>query len=425
MLRSALTIILLAAAAVVAGLIAETPGTLTLQWQDVRVDTTVAVFALLIVALVIVLMILWRLISGLIRLPRWLSGSERERRRRRGYEALSRGLVAIAAGDASTARRQAQRAEALLDRGPLTLLVAAQAAQLEGNDETATKLFTQLMERPETEMLGLRGLLTQAMKREAWEDALSLARRAYRIDDKSPWVVETLFSLQKRLGQWVEADRTLGQQARLRLLPQASVQAERAGLFYQKSLETDGEEAQRWAREALKADPSFTPASVRLARLLTAAGRQRKARQVIEQAWAHHPDADLVDPYFEASECHDAMAKVRAAERLSRENPNHPESKLALAIAAIEARQWSDARAALYAAGGDHPGPRVCKLMAALEEAENGDLVSASSWLRRAMGEEETAGTSAADAAAEVSPSTATSGSGTSTSAAGALVTTP
>ncbi|MCU0837703.1 MAG: hypothetical protein MUE49_03140 [Rhodospirillales bacterium] len=424
MLRSALTIILLAAAALVAGLIAETPGTLTLQWQDVRVDTSVAVFAVLIVVLVVVLMIVWRLISGLIRLPAWLSGSERERRRRRGYEALSRGLVAIAAGDVGTARRQAQRAEALLEKGPLTLLVAAQAAQLEGNDEAATKLFTQLMERPQTEMLGLRGLLTQAMKREAWEDALSLARRAYRIDDKSPWVVETLFSLQKRLGQWVEADRTLGQQAKLRLLPQASVQAERAGLFYQKSREVDGEEAQRWAREALKADPSFTPASVRLARLLTAAGRQRKARQVIEQAWARHPDADLVDPYFEASECHDAMAKVRAAERLARENPSHAESKLALAVAAIEARQWSDARAALYAAGGDNPGPRVCKLMAALEEAEHGDLVSASSWLRRAMGEEKS-GLPAAAIAVEAGQSPASSGRGGSAGPAGALVTTP
>lgn len=387
MVRAALIILALAAAAVAAGLLAEMPGAVTLEWQGYRVDTSAAFFALLVLAALVLLLVAARLLGFVVRLPRWLSGSERDRRQRRGYAALSRGLVAVAAGDAAAAEGEARRAASLLGGEPLALLLSAQAAQLQGNDETARQLYTQLSERPGTELVGLRGLLTLAMKREAWEDALALARRALRLDAKTPWAVETLFDLQKRLGQWVEASRTLGLQEKLKMLPAAGIASERARLFYQKSLDVAGEDAQRWAREALKADPSFTPAAVRLAQLLIAAGRSRKAAQVIERAWRHHPDPDLLEVYFTACQCHDALQKVAAAERLARENPEHIESRLAVAVAAMEARQWPQARAALEAAAGESPSPRVCKLMAELEEAEHGDYARAALWLRRAMGE--------------------------------------
>ena len=49
-------------------------------------------------------------------------------KRRRGYKALSQGMVAVAAGDAGEAARLARRADGLLNDPPLTLLLSAQAA---------------------------------------------------------------------------------------------------------------------------------------------------------------------------------------------------------------------------------------------------------------------------------------------------------
>jgi hypothetical protein len=43
-------------------------------------------------------------------------------------------MVAVAAGDAAEAGRQAKRADALLGDPPLTMLLSAQAAQLNGDD---------------------------------------------------------------------------------------------------------------------------------------------------------------------------------------------------------------------------------------------------------------------------------------------------
>ena len=42
--------------------------------------------------------------------------------------------------------------------------LAAQAAQLNGDELAARKYFTAMLDRPETRFLGLRGLLTQALK---------------------------------------------------------------------------------------------------------------------------------------------------------------------------------------------------------------------------------------------------------------------
>ena len=49
-----------------------------------------------------------------------------------------------------------------------------------------------MMEQPETEFLGLRGLLTQAIKRGDKGEALDLARRAYRLKPKSAWVAANI-----------------------------------------------------------------------------------------------------------------------------------------------------------------------------------------------------------------------------------------
>ena len=48
----------------------------------------------------------------------------------------------------------------------------AQTAQLEGKEEVAHLKFRQMLERPDAEFVGLRGLLAQAMKTGDYDEAL-------------------------------------------------------------------------------------------------------------------------------------------------------------------------------------------------------------------------------------------------------------
>lgn len=387
MLRWGLVIVVLAIVALFAGILAQGQGTVSIVWQDYHVSTSVGVLLALIVAVFVVLEVLLRLWRSVGRASHFFGDRRLRRRDRGGLEALSRGLVAVASGDAETASRQARQAEALLGHRPLTMLLTAQAAQLHGDDAVATRVFTELGDRQDTEFLGLRGLLTQAMQRQDWPEALQLARRAYRLKPQSGWVVSTLYDLQKRSGQWLDAEATLQASAKLKLISPAKLPRERAELWYRHSLTVSDTEALGWAKRAFGADPGFAPAAARYAQLLIAAGKHRKAAGVIEEAWRAAPDAALAEVYYAARECHDALQKVQAAQRLAGEKPNNEESRLAVAEAALEARLWGEARSNLEALAGDDASPRVCRLMAILEEAEHGDLVKSRAWLMRAIGE--------------------------------------
>lgn len=392
MLRWGFIIILLGAAAAGAGWLAQRPGMVALEWAGYRIDTSVPVLLILIGALVVVCALLYRLWWSLRRVPKTAGRARQDRQQRRGYAALSRGLVAVAAGDSGAARKHARRAEALVDDRPLVTLLSAQAAQLEGDDQAASRFFQSMSERPETAFLGVRGLLVQAMKREDWDQALTLARRAYRLSPKSEWVVQTLYDLQKRTGRWADAETTLGDTAKLRLMPPEALPHERAELLYKQSLEYEDERAMDWARKAHKADPGYVPAAIRYARLLTAASKNRRAAAIIERTWEQAPDPGLAEAYWAARQAEDALKKVQAAQRLAKHNPNHDESRIAVAVAALEARLWGEARTNLESIAAPDASPRVCLLMAELEEAEHGDLARARTWLMRAAADESMSG---------------------------------
>lgn len=388
MLRWIILAVVLGVVAWLAATLAQVPGTVALNWNDWRIETSLGVFAATLLVLMGIAALLYRGWGIVRRAPGLLNRGRRERRQRLGYEALSRGLVAVAAGDAENARRQARRAESLLDGRSLTMLLSAQAAQLQGDDQAAQRFFKAMRERSDTEFLGVRGLLAQAIKREDWDEALQLAERAYRLNPKSEWVVNTLYDLQRRAGRWVDAEATLKQRTALQLLPPGDAPRERADILLQQSAAGSGDEALALAKKAFQADPGYPAAAARYARLLIADGRHGRAADVIERAWRIQPDPELADLYWDARQSVDALAKVKAAQRLATFNPDHPESRIAVAVAALEARLWGEARTNLESIAGENASPRVCRLMAELEEAEHGDLSRARVWLMRATADE-------------------------------------
>jgi HemY protein len=387
MLRWLIFFLLAGIVAGIAAWFANHPGQVSLHWQDYRIETSAAVALVIVLVLAAVVAALYRLWWTLLRAPRAFARAGREGRQRRGIAALSRGLVAVAAGDAETAQHQARRASSLLDDRRLTLLLSAQAAQLQGDEQAASRFFAAMRERRDTEFLGVRGLLTQAMKRNDRNEALQLAQQAYRLNPKSGWVISTLYELQKETGRWADAEVTLGDCDRLKLISPEAVRRERGQLQYQLSVAAEGERALRLARSAYRADPSLVPAAIRWAELLIAEGRHRKAQRVIETVWGQTPDPLLAEVYWQAAKADTDAKKVQAAKKLASYNFRHLESRLAVAAAALDARMWSEARSQLEPVAGDDAPPRVCRSMARLEEGEHGDLVRARAWLLRAAGE--------------------------------------
>ena len=59
-----------------------------------------------------------------------------------------------------------------------------------------------MLDRPETELLGVRGLFLEAKRSNDLDAARALAEQAVKRDPKLAWGVSALFDLQARAGDW-------------------------------------------------------------------------------------------------------------------------------------------------------------------------------------------------------------------------------
>src|SRR5262245_32403998 len=371
----------------VAFLIVQPPGDVAVVWLGYHADIPMWMVLSGLVLLAVAAALLWQFTRFILRSPRKVGQARRDRRRRKAYRALTQGMVAVAAGDAVEAQRQAKRAGDLLNDPPLTLLLEAQAAQLGGDEKAATRYFRAMLDHPEASFLGLRGLLMQSLKAGNDGEALRLARQTVTERPRTGWAVSTLLDLELRAGDWPQAEATLKRAEKLKVVESADAKRKRAVLLAEQARTgSDLDAAIARLREAMKLAPDLVAARALLATDLARSGRGREAGRIIEQGWVSAPHAELAAAYAQLDPAEDALARARRFERLAGLNPTHLESQIALAGASLAAGLWGPARAelekALAEAGGEASAPqRLARLWAHLEEGEGSDPAAARRWL--------------------------------------------
>lgn len=368
--------------------VVDRPGELVLTWQGYRVETSVAVALAFMAALVCVTVVLWNVMRWILAGPEAFALFRRNRRRAKGYKAIARGVVAVGTGDARQAGREASEARRLLGKEPLTLVLAAQAAQLAGDRTGAEAAFRAMTDSPETRSLGLRGLFVEAERRGDRAGAKALAEEAARQSPETPWAGQALLDFQCAERDWGGALSTLERLSANRLMDKAEVKRRRAVLLTAQAADgaaADPALAVKRAREAHGLAPDFVPAAALAGRLLAEQGDARKASKIVEATWAKAPHPDLAEVYVHAKPGDPALAKLKRAKALAERSGDDPEGLLAVARAAIAAREFETARAAADKLISIRPTARACLLMAELEDIENGDTGSARQWLARAL----------------------------------------
>ena len=387
MVRILVFLILLLPVALGLSYVADQPGsvTLTLAGQAYEVSLLVALGA--IAALGLILMFGWSLVSFSLRLPGLISLSNRMRRRSKGITAVSRGMVAVGSGDARTARQQANEAERLLGREPLTLLLKAQAAQLSGERNEAEAAFTSMLETPETRVLGLRGLFVEARRRNDGAAARAHAEEAHTLAPTVPWASRSVLEYASLDRDWPAAIAAVERSASRNVLTRAEARRLKAVLMTAQAgdvLERSPDEALRTSLAALKLEPGLTPAALIAGRRLSEKADFSKASKVLETSFKALPHPEVAEAYIEVRRGDSARDRLKRARVLAKAATGARESRFIVARAALDAREFRLARENLEALVLDKPTARACLLMAELEEMEHGRSGPAREWLARA-----------------------------------------
>src|ERR1043165_2401857 len=351
-------IVFLAAAGFIAlGVVwlADRPGQVAITWLGYRADTSVMVAVIAIAAVAVAAIILWSLARFLLRSPKLFSLAWRERKRRRGYEAVSRGLIAIGAGEARAAQRYAANAEKALPQEPLALLLRAQTAQLNGDRAGAEDAFRAMAERHDTRLLGLRGLYVEAQRRNDPVAARLAAEEAAKDAPALPWAGQAVLEFRCAAADWEGALAILERHRAASMIDRAASRRQRAVLLTARALAAEEENrdaARTLGVDAAKLAPDLVPAAALAGRLLAEGGERRKAGRILEAAWNQNPHPDLAETYAHvrlADSARDRLSRMQALAKLA---PRHPESAMAVARAALDSRDFPVARDALSPLNG-------------------------------------------------------------------------
>lgn len=358
--------------------LADRPGDMVVTFNGYQYQVSLMVAAVAIVAVVAAVMILWWLIRSLWNSPYTISRYFRVRRRDRGYQALSTGMIAAGAGDGALARKKTKEAAKLIrsDQEPLIHLLEAQASLLEGDHEGARQKFESMLDDPEMRLLGLRGLYLEAERLGDRNAARHYAGRAAAVAPQLAWAAESTLEELTARGDWDGALKLVDAQKSTRQIERDAANRRRAVLLTAKAqslADSDPNAARTAALEANKLQPDFAPAAVAAATALFKQNDVRKGSKILETAWRAEPHPEIAELYTHARPGDAVLDRLNRAKKLQELKKNHAESSMTVARAALDAQDFSTARGEAEAAIRMDRREGAYLLLADIEEADTGD----------------------------------------------------
>src|SRR5271155_1554554 len=274
MVRLLIFLAALALAALGLTWLANNPGVVDLTWRGEEYEVSLLLALGVVLALAIALAIVWALLRFVFRIPSLVSIGAQARKREKGFRALSRGMIAVGAGDARAAAKPASGGSRLIAHEPMTKLLQAQSAQLAGDTRSAVAAYNAMLDHHETHGLGLRGLHLEARRGGDHAAALQYAMRA---NARAPaaWAGQAVLDDRTRRGDWAGALATVDTNAAARLIDKPTANRWRAVIktaMAEAVMERDPKHALVLAQEACRLAPTLVPAAAVCGPLTAPAG---------------------------------------------------------------------------------------------------------------------------------------------------------
>jgi HemY protein len=364
------------------------PGTAMIEVAGYRMQPRLGMAAFLVVAGLAAVILAWSILRRILDAPRYFAKLNRDRRRDLGVAALSDGFIALQAGDPNRARVLAREARSNLPRNHAAQLLEARSDLALGDMQSAREHYRALMSSKKTAVAALAGLYEQARTQGRTDAALSFAQKAVALAPQTRWASDAVLDDLTRNARWAEAlARVAGETAVTRDEKQVKrrKQAVLETALAREIADTDPLTALDHALVALKLVPDFVPAALIAARIQSNRGETRRAMSLLRRVWRATSHPHVATLYANAQPGASATERLKRARQLIDSPPPNRPAAIVLARAAVDAYDWSAARAALAGYAEAEPTQAVCLLMAEIEEGQNADQGKAREWLARAV----------------------------------------
>lgn len=381
MIKAILFILILLALTFGVSQISDTAGGVSVTLNNYSYEVTLVVAILGLLAFFTALLLCVALIKLLIGSPKLALRASKERKKRKGFEAISQGLLSVTAGDFKSAERHARDAQKFMPQEPLSLLLTAQTHQLGANSQGAEKAFRAMLEAPATKLIGLKGLHLEAERRQDLEIASQIAQDAVNIAPSAGWAADSLLKGELARKDYDAALKSVDRQLTARLIDKNIAKRWRGLLLTAKAIETNSKST---IDEALGFLPEFAPTAAFAAQKMHNAGDVKKATRLLENAWKKSPHPLILESYKSLIAMDSSTVRLQKLIHFVKPFENSIESGLAIAKAALDANDFATANAALQPHLAN-PTKQVCLLQSEFALRENNDQGKAKMWLAKSL----------------------------------------
>lgn len=361
-------------------------GSVIINWLGYEIVLAMSFVLPALVVLVVVLVEIDRAWLWVVGIPKRFIRKRKEKKAIRGAQLIMEGLNAIAADDAVTARKISRQALQMIgsetaEFHAMATLLAAQTAEIDGNDEVAIGYYRGMMDGP-ARFLAMAGLLKIFVKnipankpetREKTGEAIRMAEQALKLQPNSSWLVAMATDLYSRYGENKKAIDLLERARKKSIMSDDEVRKKLAAIYTEsaaENLDNNRAMAITFASKALDMMASHTPAVLLLANAHQKAGDSDAAIKAIEKSWRYAASQALAERYLRLLSDVEPEKRLKRVRKMTADNHADIESIALLASASVAAGDYVSARQHVRDALKIAPdSPRVKQLVAELDKA--------------------------------------------------------
>ena len=321
------------------------PGNVDIKWLGWQIDIAIGNLMIMIDIFFACFFVIFSFYRLIMRMIKQFKHSRLIKRQKRIENTILRGLTALTIEDGIDAKHQALVLQKLSGAdNRLAQFFYAQAARISGENDSAASAYHTLCLDDESRLLGLRGLSLLAHHDGDLTKVNQIALSAQEIRRDVPWLIKDLFNTHVNNKEWQKAEEIIKQAINKKMIPTARGQhylvivlLEQAQI-YEKSGNLRA--ARLYSKRAYKLNTLFVPSIVIYARILMTEKKHFWFNRLLKKAWRVSPHPDIARIYCSDETQPNNWRRVTA---LTKQNPEHIESKILLAEQAVIDHQWRTA----------------------------------------------------------------------------------
>lgn len=372
-------------------------GYITIEWLDYHLEIASLLLVIALVSVFIIIFIFTNCLIYLKNIPNSLKKHYKEKQDKDDLLLLLNGFEALCINDISLIKKIYKKIKTATDHQQmqissiplgLVLVKAYEAMSVvdKNYEEDLESAYQDLLRHEQTRMVALKGLIDKRLQQKRYHDALFYTEKAFEIDSKSNWVLETLIKIFTELELYEKAEKFIKKSEDLNFIKKEEMNILLISNYIKHAKHcistSEITQAIQYLEKSLKINAANEEAVFTLARLYSQDGNKKLAQKIIEKAWKQAPSIALAKFLLNIYQDLKVNQKIKLLEGLIDDAKENKAGYLVLAEFYIDmdmipqARIIMDKLLALHAADS-----YMSKIMAVIEAKSQNNYSIIINWL--------------------------------------------